>query len=450
MASTDDILRRVPPHNLEAEQSVLDAVFIAPRDGDDVIDVQWRVLADITAVMDADDLYRESHREIFRVMLDLAQRKQPIDAVTLGDGLRTRGKLEAVGGPVYICELAECVPAAASVGYYARIVREKSVLRAIASTATEIAAAAYDSPLHVRDFVAEAESRLSAIARQPMGESEIPLRDAIRNVIEGTERGELIGVPSGFAMLDKHLTDGGFGRSTLNIIGATTSVGKTALITNIAVRVSRGGVLFLSIEMKREEIIRRMLADLGLVDFADMSGRRPAKPNQREREGMAHAENRLNGMSIEILHLRTLTPADVRREARLALSKFDGKLDLIIIDCLQLMNSNEPQKNRNLELAAITKDLKTIASEFDVLVLLPSQLNREGVKAESSEPQLWHLRDSGSIEQDSDVVIFLWETSASHFTSDTKISWKIDKQRNGPKVQLPDIQFEREYTRFRE
>jgi replicative DNA helicase len=339
MASTDNILRRVPPHNFEAEQSVLGGILVAPRDGNDVVDVQRQVLAEVTAITDADDLYRESHRDIFRVMLDLAQRKQPIDAVTLGDGLHVRGKLATIGGPAYIAELAACVPTAASVAHYARIVREKAVLRA-----TEIASAAYDTQLNVRDFVVEAKARLSNIARQPMGESEIPLCDAIRSVVESTERGELAGIPSGFAGLDKHLAGGGFSRSTLNIIGATTSVGKTALITNIAVKVSRGGVLFLSIEMKREEIIRRMLADLGLVDFADISGRRPAKPDQRERERIALAASRLNEMSIEILHRRSLTPGDVRREARLALSKFDGKLGLIIIDYLQLMNPDEPQK----------------------------------------------------------------------------------------------------------
>ena len=210
MSVADDILRRVPPQNLEAEQSVLGAVLIAPRDGVDVVEEQHRVLAEVTAVMSADDLYRESHREIFRVMLDLAQRKAPIDAITLSDGLRARSRLEAIGGPAYIAELAACVPTAANVAHYARIVREKSVLRMAASTATEIASAAYDSPVDVRAFVIEAEGRFGDIARQPTGEMEVPLPSAIESVVENTERGELAGISTGFDALDKALAAGGF------------------------------------------------------------------------------------------------------------------------------------------------------------------------------------------------------------------------------------------------
>jgi replicative DNA helicase len=352
----------------------------------------------------------------------------------------------------YIAELAACVPTAASVAHYARIVREKAVLRILASTASEIASTAYDSPADVRAFVTEAEARLSSIARQPMGEPEISLHAAIASVVDSTERGELAGIPTGFAVLDKDLAGGGFGRGTLNVLGATPSVGKTALATNIAVRRQRGGVLFLSIEMSRTEIIRRMIADLGLVDFAAISRRRPAKPAETEQERISNTASRLDGMSIEILERRSLTPADVRREARLVLPKFDGRLDLIVIDYLQLMNPDERERRRDLEIASITKELKTIASEFDVPVLLLSQLNRESVKTGDGEPQLWHLRESGAIEQDADVVIFLWESREAdrRFTQGAKISWKIAKQRNGPKVRLPDIQFEREYTRFSE
>jgi replicative DNA helicase len=156
-------------------------------------------------------------------------------------------------------------------------------------------------------------------------------------------------------------------------------------------------------------------------------------------------------MPIEVLHRRGLRPADVRREARLVLPKFDGKLDLLIIDYLQLMNPDEPEKRRDLEIASITKALKDIASEFDVPVLLLSQLNRESVKTEDGEPQLWHLRDSGAIEQDADVVMFLWESREPRQSrmGEIEIHWKIAKQRNGPKVILPEIKFEPEYTRFR-
>lgn len=459
MAAIDNILRRVPPQNLEAEQSVLGGILLAGVFRDEnpdpkvVLEAQSRVLGQAQAFLRAEDFYGERHREIFRCIVELHQRNVAADAITVTDALRARQKLDAIGGPSYFAELATCVPTTANIAHYARIVREKAVLRLLASTATEIASSAYDAPADVRTFAAEAEARLATIARQPMGEPEISLHTAIANVVEITERGELAGIPAGFGDLDKALAGGGFSRGTLSVLAATTSVGKTALAANIAVRRPRGGVLFLSVEMSREEIIRRMIADLGLVDFARIARRRPAVPDETERERIAEAAHRLGGMPLEILHRRGLRPADVRREARLALSKFDGKLDLLIIDYLQLMNPDEREKRRDLEIASITRELKTIASEFDVPVLLLSQLNREGVKGEDGEPQLWHLRDSGAIEQDADVVIFLWESREAnrHFAREmTEVNWKIAKQRNGPKVRLSNIQFEPEYTRFRE
>jgi replicative DNA helicase len=155
-------------------------------------------------------------------------------------------------------------------------------------------------------------------------------------------------------------------------------------------------------------------------------------------------------MPIEVLHRRGLRPADVRREARLALPKFDGKLDLIVVDYLQLMDPDQREKRRDLEIASITKDLKTIASEFDAPIVLLSQLNREAVKSDSGEPELWHLRESSAIEQDADVVIFLWEPRDSDTRQgDLKIRWKVAKQRNGPKLDLGSVLFEAQYTRFR-
>jgi replicative DNA helicase len=177
----------------------------------------------------------------------------------------------------------------------------------------------------------------------------------------------------------------------------------------------------------------------------------PPLPDKEEADRIAAAAERLSELPIEILYRRDLTPADVRREGHLALSQFDGKLDLIIVDYLQLMDPGERQKRRDLEIASITKELKSIAGEVDVPILLLSQLNREAVKTESGEPELWHLRDSGAIEQDADVVIFLWEARVrkQNWNDEIEINWKIAKQRNGPKVKLPAIRFEPEYTRFR-
>jgi replicative DNA helicase len=248
-------------------------------------------------------------------MLDLAQCKQPVDAITLTDGLRARNKLEAIGGPAYLVELAQCVPTAASIAHYARIVREKAVLRTLAVEASEIASMAYDGPADVRGLIAEAEARITGITRQSIGDTETPLHIAIEGVIESLDRSELAGVPTGFPTLDAALAGGGFGRGALNVLAATTSIGKTSLASNIAVRHQRGGTLFLSVEMSREEIIRRMIADLGLVDWARIARRRPSVPDQSERERIGETAQRLASMPIEVLHRRGLTPAGVRRES---------------------------------------------------------------------------------------------------------------------------------------
>jgi len=444
---------------IEAEQSVLGAILLkgvsvlSDRDPQTMFAEQAQTLARAQARLRTDDFYRESHRAIYRAMLELHQRKATIDAVTLSDALKSRQQLEAVGGSAYLAELAACVPTAENIEHYARAVQEKAALRSLASIATEIASAAYDSPLDVESFLAEAGARLTAVTRLEVGTPEPTLAEATAEVLRSVERGELAGVKTGFGALDDDggLVAGGFSRGDLIVLAATTSAGKTSLAANIALRIRRGGTLFLSLEMNRDAIIRRCLADLGLVDWAAISCRRPAVPNAEESSKLNAAAQQLSEMPVEVLHRRALTPAGVRREALLALSRWDGKLDLIVIDYLQLMNCDQPQRRRDLEIASITKALKDIASEFNVPVLLLSQLNREAVKTESGEPELWHLRESGAIEQDADVVIFLWDArDESRAGDDLKIRWKISKQRNGPKLDLGHVLFEAQYTRFRD
>lgn len=445
-----DLLRRVPPQNIEAEQSVLGAVLIAPRADEDVVATQAKVLAHATALISPEDFYAERHQEIFRAMVALAEAKSPIDAITLTDALKGRNVIEAVGGPGYIAELAAVVPTAASVGFYARIVREKSVLRSLATQATEIASLAYDAggAADVAGLLADAEARITSVARSGLGDPEPPLDQAMRDLLVSVERGELAGVPTGFASLDRALTAGGLSRGSLNIIGATTSVGKTSLATNIAIGAQRGGTLFLSCEMTREEMIRRMIGTVGLVDWSRIARRRPPLPDAEESQKIATAVEQILSTPLNVLYRRRLTPAEVRRAARLALPEFDGKLDLIVVDYLQLMDPDVPQKRRDLEIASITKALKNYAGELDVPIVLLSQINREGAKAEQGEPQLWHLRDSGAIEQDADVVIFLWESRKEGVSRSVEINWKIAKQRNGPKLQLAPLRFRPEFTMF--
>src|SRR5216684_239502 len=250
------------------------------------------------------------------------------------------------------------------------------------------------------------------------------------------------------------LRAGGFARGDLNVIAAPTGVGKTAWGANVAVRIQRGGTLYFSIEMSRTQMIQRLIADLGKVNWASIARRRPPQPDDYEGAKIAQGAARLLDFSIDVLHRRELTPSMVRREARLALQKFDGKLDLIIVDYLQLMDPDPDEKRRgdrrDLEIGAITKALKSIASEFDCPVLLLSQLNRDAVKTPGGEPELWHLRDSGAIEQDADVVIFLWKPrgKVDANESEIEVEWKIAKQRNGPTMRLlPSLRLQRDITR---
>jgi replicative DNA helicase len=456
MREPEDILRRVPPQDLGAEQAVLGAILfkgISTRsDGEpgSLFAEQSRVLAAATSIIGPADFYREAHREIFRAMLDLHDDNTTIDARTLGAVLRDRKKLEAIGGEAYVVEVLGNTPSAENIAHYARIVREKSALRDLAAAATAIAADAYDTPPEVAEFLAQAEARLMSATRADLGVPAIPFATAVEEVIAAACRGELAGVKTGFPVLDQNLTAGGFARGDLIVLAATTSAGKTSLAANVALRETRGGVLFISLEMSRDQMIRRFLADLGLIDWAAISQRRPALPTREERARMNAAAENLAAIPIDVIRPRRLTPAGVRREARIVLPKFDGKLDLIVVDYLQIMGADESHKRRDLEIGSITRELKQIAVELDAPVLLLSQLNREGAKRPGDDdadagPELWHLRDSGSIEQDGDVVIFLW-TKATRF--DRKYFWKIAKQRNGKKVDLGSIEFEAEYTRF--
>jgi replicative DNA helicase len=450
--TTDDILRLVPPQDVAAEQSVLGAILL-----------ENKAINPARAIIDPDDFYRESHREIFRTMVDLDQRKRSIDAITLTDGLRVRAKLEAIGGPGYILELAQCVPTAANVAHYARIVREKAVLRAVASVATEIASAAYDTQLDLRGFLAEAGAKLIAVTRLDIGDAPIPLYEVIDNVVADIKNGELAGLPSGIATLDKELTGGGFMPSDLITCAGATSVGKTAIGCNIVTRYKRKGVLLFSAEMSREHLVRRMIAEQAEIDLGALSRRRPANPNDWEWANIRAAAEKLKDYPLEVVRYSRPTPVDVWREAWLCLQKFDGALDLIVVDYAQLMRperADRRERRHDLEIGAVTGELKSLAIELKVPVVLLSQLNREAVKAnnkpagtETYEPQLYHLRESGSLEQDSDVVIMAWEPTEAECQlrcnqGEYEVHWKIAKQRNGARTPLRPMTFIPKYTKF--
>jgi replicative DNA helicase len=350
------------------------------------------------------------------------------------------------------------VRTAAHVKHYARIVREKTVLRAIASTAGEIAASAYDTPLDLAAFAAEAQSRLLAVTCVQHGER-IPFAEVIDRVLSELKAGQLGGLPSGIKALDEFLTGGGFMRGDLITVAAATSVGKTAIGCNIITRRKRGGALLFSAEMSVEQLTQRMLAERSEIDLGAMSRRQPAIPDDREWKRIRSAGELLKEYPLEVYHKGKLTPADIWRETRLCLQQFDGKLDLVVVDYAQLMQSSQPERRRDLEIGAITSELKSLAVEFKTPVILLSQVNRNAMTGarpegtETFEPQLFYLRKSGSLEQDSDVVILLWEPTEPERRltlnpGEREIHWKIAKQRNGIQTALEPLVFIPKYTKF--
>ncbi|MGH7780304.1 MAG: replicative DNA helicase [Candidatus Binataceae bacterium] len=439
----DDILRRVPPQNLEAEQSVLGAILL----DNDAINFALETIT-------AEDFYRESHREIFRAMVELSDHSQPVDAITLTDALRTRGKLEMIGGAAYIAELASIVPTAANVAHYARIVREKAVLRSLASIATEIASGAYDAPPNVEEFLDAAEHRVFEISERRIkpaffGMKELTV-DAIKMVERLYERKEMVtGVPTGFADLDR--ITAGFQPSDLIIIAARPSVGKSALALNIAANAAMNaeppmGVAFFSLEMSKEQLVLRMLCSEARVDSSRV---RTGYIGKSDFPKLIEAADRLSASNILIDDSSDISPIALKAKCRRLMRDKSNNLGLIVVDYLQLMRSSRPGESREKEISEISRSLKALAKELRVPVIALSQLNRAVETRPDRRPLLADLRESGAIEQDADVIAFIYRDEVYH--RDTKepgvAEIIIAKQRNGP-TDTVKLTYLNQYTRF--
>ena len=442
-AASEDILRRVPPQNIEAEQSVLGAILL----DNDAINQALEIVT-------AEDFYRESHREIFRAMVALIEHLQPVDAITLTDALRTRGVLEAIGGAAYIAELAAGVPTAANVAHYARIVREKAVLRGLASVATEIASDAYDSPTNVDEFLDESEHKIFEISERRIRQSFHSMneltRESLKLIEQLYEKKELVtGVPTGFLDLDR-LT-AGLQPADLVIIAARPSMGKTALALNIAAYAAieaepRIGVAFFSLEMSKEQLVLRLLCSEGRVDS---SKARAGFLGERDFPKLAQAAARLSEAPIFIDDSSDTSPIVLKAKCRRLMRERNSNLGLIIVDYLQLMRSARPGESREKEIAEISRSLKGLAKELRVPVIALSQLNRQVETRPDRRPLLADLRESGAIEQDADVIAFVYRDEMYHRDSKEPgvAEIIIAKQRNGP-TGTAKLTYLNQYTRF--
>jgi len=431
---------RSAPWNNDAEQAVLGAMLL---DQDASLSAA-QLLAD-------DMFYREAHRRLFRAMVSLTERRVVIDHITLRDELIRRGELDSIGGYDYVAELADSVPTAANLEYHAKIVKEKAILRKLIETATGIITEAYDGHTTASELLDAAESRIFQVSQQRTEEGFARLKEMLWPTMERIETlqksGKAItGVPSGFADLD-NLTSG-FQRGELVILAARPSMGKTAFVLNIATHaaVEQHGVAIFSLEMSKESLVQRMLTAEARVD------------SQLVRRGMlrdfdftklARAAGVLQQCPVWIDDTPALTLLEMRSKARRL--KAENDVQMIIVDYLQLMRSPEYSDNRVQEISDISRSLKGLAKELGVPVLALSQLSRASEqRGGERKPILSDLRDSGAIEQDADIVMFIHRPEYYDREDESKrglAEIMLAKHRNGPTGDV-HLRFNREYTRF--
>lgn len=442
------IEERVPPQNIEAEQAVLGAMLIDKE-----------AIAKATEVLSADDFYREAHRVIFSAMLELYNKNEAVDMVTVTEILKRDNKLEDIGGIAYITSLANVVLTAANVNYHAEIVAEKSVLRQLVRVSTEIAAMGYEANEDVGTLLDTAESRILEISNRKKKNDFTAINDILMDSVQSIEsllqnKGGLTGLPAGFADLDK-LTSG-LHPSDFIILAARPSMGKTALalniVQNVALRAHKviGGeprsVAFFSLEMSKEQLVNRMLCAEAGID------------SQRLRVGEMHDEDwthlwdacdTMSRAKIYIDDTAGITAMDMRSRARRL--KAEHGLDLIVVDYLQLMQGSGKRNNsgdRQQEVSEISRSLKALARELDVPVLALSQLSRSVESRQVKRPMLSDLRESGSLEQDADIVAFLYrEDYYNPETENKHTELIIAKHRNGP-VDTVNLFFQKQFTKF--
>jgi replicative DNA helicase len=422
----DLLAQRLPPQNLEAEVSVLGGVLLDNE-----------ALNRVLEVMKEGDFYRESHRKIFSAILDLYEKSEPVDLITLTEALKKRDALEAVGGVEYLNSLVNSVPTAANISYYAKIVKEKAILRKLINRSTDIISQVYGVSGDVDDFLDQAERSIFEISEDRVRPSFYSLKDIIKASFKTIERlyekRQLItGVPTGFTKLDE-LTSG-LQPSDLIIIAGRPSMGKTALALDIAAHAAvEGGIpsAIFSLEMAKEQLALRMLCSEAKVDAHRLRG---GFLSESDWPKLTRAAGSLSEAPIFIDDTPGLSALEMRAKSRRL--KAEHNLGLVVVDYLQLMRGRADSDNREQEISDISRSLKALAKELNVPVMALSQLNRRVEERGDRRPQLSDLRESGAIEQDADVIIFLYRDEVYNKSEDNPNKGKaeiiIGKQRNGP------------------
>ncbi len=415
-----------------------------------------------TEVLDDTMFFREGHRRIYRAIISLMERGSGIDVVTLADELEKRGEMDAAGGREYLSFLADAVPTAANIEHHSKIVKEKALLRRLIEVSTQIAAEAFEARLPARELLDFAEQRILQVGEDRGGDGFTRIKALMYPAMErietiAKEGRSVTGIASGFSDLDQMTS--GFQPSDLIIVAARPSMGKTALILNIAqhVAITEGvGVAFFSLEMSKESLVQRMITSEARLDAQSM---RTGRLRDDDWPRLARAVGILSQAPIYVDDAPAMTVLDMRAKARRLKADPDSKLGLIVVDYLQLMTGPNAE-NRQQEVSQISRGLKALAKELHVPVVALSQLSRAPEQRSGDEkgrPQLSDLRESGAIEQDADLILFIFRQEVyaerdeagrlKNSELDGKAEIIIGKQRNGPIGTVP-LFFHKQYTRF--
>ncbi|PKR77413.1 replicative DNA helicase [Halalkalibacillus sediminis] len=431
---------RTPPHNIEAEQSVLGAVFLEPN-----------AIVSASEILEADDFYRISHQRLFETMVRLTDKGEPIDLVTITTELSDLQILDEVGGVSYLTDIANSVPTAANIEYYARIVQEKSMLRRIISAATNIVTNTYEESEEVEDVLDYAEKTMLDVSQSKTSSKFRNIKDVLINVYDNIEQlhhhdEDVTGVPTGYKDLD-HITSG-FQKNDLIIIAARPSVGKTAFALNISQNVAvnaQENVAIFSLEMGAEQLVMRMLCAEGNIDAQRL---RTGSLQSEDWGKLTMAMGSLSDAGIFIDDTPGVKVNEIRSKCRRL--KQEQGIGMVMIDYLQLIQgSGNSRENRQQEVSEISRQLKALARELEVPVVALSQLSRGVEQRQDKRPMMSDLRESGSIEQDADIIGFLYRDDYYDDESENEniIEIIIAKQRNGP-IGTVELAFVKEYNKF--
>ena len=441
MKDIDASLHKVPPQNLEAEQSVLGGILL-----DNL------ALNTVLELLETSDFYSEAHRKIFSAIVELSNRNEPCDLITLSNILKSQKQIEKVGGAAYLASLVDNVPSAVNIAYYAKIIKEKSILRRLIGTATEILNKSYDAGMDIDSVLDEAERAIFEISENKIRPSFHPIREIIKDSFKTIERlyakKELVtGVATGFDKIDDITS--GLQNSDLIIIAGRPSMGKTAFALNIAqyAALEMGvPVAIFSLEMAKEQLATRMLASEARVDSQRL---RRGFLGETDWPKLTTAAGRLSEAPIYIDDTPAITVIEMKAKSRRL--KAESGLGLIILDYLQLMRGGAFKDSREQEISEISRSLKALAKELTIPVIALSQLNRKVEDRTSRRPQMADLRESGAIEQDADLIAFIYRDEVYNRSDDNPdkgiAEIIIGKQRTGPTGTVK-LAFQEKYTRF--